>query len=296
MRVFITGATGFIGMRLVPELIAHGHTVLGLARSEEKAAPLAALGAEIRLGSLEEPERLAGYAAEADAVVHLAFNHDFSRFAQNCEDDRRVIEAIGEALAGSGRIFVMTSGTALAVGADGTPATEDSPTLDPAVFARATSEGVALGFAARGVRVAVVRLPQVHDPRRQGLVSYAIRIAREKGMLAYVGEGRNRWPAAHLTDVARLYRLALERGADRAIYHAVAEEGVALRDMFETIAPQIGVPARSITADAAQAHYGWLANFVSHDITASSARTREALGWTPTGPTMLEDLGRLELD
>ena len=294
MRVFVTGATGFIGMRVVPELIAAGHQVLGLARSAEKAAPLAALGAEIRTGSIEDPEKLASYAAEADGVIHLAFNHDFSRMAQNCEDDRQVIAAFGEVLAGSGRPLVVTSGTAMALSVDGRPATEDGPTLSPEINPRVDSELAALALAERGVEVSVVRLPQVHDPVKQGLLTYVIAAACRGGVLAYVGDGSNRWPGAHVDDVARLYRLALERAARGERYHAVAEEGVAIRDMFEVVARRTGLPIRSVTMDEAVAQYGWIGHFVGLDIPASSAWTRRTLGWEPTGPGMLDDLARLE--
>jgi nucleoside-diphosphate-sugar epimerase len=295
MRVFITGATGFIGTAVVKELIGAGHRVIGLSRSEEKAPALAAAGAEVRLGTIDEPDRVAGYAAEADGVIHLAFNHDFSDFAGICETDRRVIAALGAALAGSGKPLVITSGTALAIPVDGAPATEDGPVMGAERNPRIASEEAALALIGNGVKVSVVRLPQVHDPRKQGLLTYVIATAREKGMLAYVGDGGNRWPGAHISDVARLYRLALERDATGARYHAVAEEGIPMRDIAGVVSARLNLPTKSITPAEAQVFYGWLAMFVGHDVPASSAWTRKTLGWMPSGPTMLEDLARLEI-
>ena len=223
MRIFVTGATGFIGSAVVPELIRAGHQVLGLTRSEAGAEALRAAGAEVKNGNLEDLDSLRQGAADSDGVIHLAFNHDFSQFQKNCDDDRKVIEAIGEVLMGSKRPFVVTSGTAIANSGDGTPATEDSPTTswNP----RAASEASTLELTKKGVNTSVVRLPQVHDTRKQGLVSYVIPVAREKGVSAYVGDGSIRWPAAHVSDVARLYRLAFEKAEPGAIYHAVDEEG-----------------------------------------------------------------------
>jgi nucleoside-diphosphate-sugar epimerase len=213
MRVFVTGATGFIGSAVVKELIAAGHQVVGLCRSDEKAAALAAAGAEVHRGSLEDLDSLKAGAARSDGVIHLAFNHDFSKFAANCEDDRRLIKALGSVLAGSGRPLIVTSGTGMANTVPGQPATEDGAVISSDVIPRAASEEAAAAVAADGVNVSVVRLPQVHDTVRQGLVTYTIAIAREKGVCAYLGDGHNRWPAAHLLDVARLYRLAIEKGA-----------------------------------------------------------------------------------
>lgn len=293
MRVFVTGATGFIGTEVVKDLIGAGHQVIGLARSEEKAP---ALAAAVRFGTIDEPDHLADHAAEADGVIHLAFNHDFSDFARICETDRQVIAALGTALAGSGKPLVVTSGTALARPVDGAPATEDGPPMGAEWNPRVASEEAALALVEKGVRASVVRLPQVHDPRKQGLFTYMIATAREKGVFAYVGDGRNRWPGAHVSDVARLYRLALERGTGGARYHAVAEEGVAVGEMVDVAARRLNLPTRSITADEARDFYGWIAMFVGHDIPASSAWTRRTLGWTPTGPGMLDDLARLTVD
>jgi len=289
MRIFITGATGFIGAAVIPELIAAGHQPLGLARSDEGAAALEAIGAEVHRGSLEDLDSLASGAKSADAVIHLAFNHDFSKLEENCETDRRAIETLGAALAGSGRPFLVTSGTAVAF-APGRLSTEDDAPNAP--FPRVASEHAALALAKQGVRVSVVRLPQVHDPEKQGLISYLIAAARERGVSAYVGDGRNRWPAAHRLDVARLYRLALEKGSAGVRYNAVAEEGVPLRAIAEAIGRGLKLPVVSIAAEEAGAHFGWLGAFAAADIPASSALTRERLGWLPTGPDLMSDLAR----
>jgi nucleoside-diphosphate-sugar epimerase len=295
MRVFVTGATGFIGSAVVKDLIANGHQVIGVCRSDDKAAALAATGAEVYRGSIADPDSLMEGAARSDGVIHLAFNHDFSRFVQNCEDDRLVIKALGSALAGSDRPLVVTSGTGIANTVPGQPAKEDNPTFGSDVVHRAASEEAAALVAVDGGNVSVVRLPQVHDPVKQGLVGPAIEIYREKGVCAYIYEGLNRWPAAHVLDVARLYRLAIERAEPNAKYHAVAEEGVSMRDIAETLGRRLDLPAKSITAEEAPAFFGWLAMFAAYDLPASSAQTREKLGWEPTGPGMIADLERLEL-
>lgn len=294
MRVFVTGATGFIGSAVVKELISAGHQVLGLCRSDEKAAELAAAGAEVVRGSLEDLAAIKDGAARSDGVIHLAFNHDFSQYAVNCEDDRRVIQALGAALAGSDRPLIVTSGTGMAMATPGQPASEESPAMSSAMIPRAASEEAAATLAADGVNVSIVRLPQVHDPVRQGLVSYAIESALEKGVCVYIGDGHNRWPAAHVSDVARLYRLAIEKAERGAIYHAVAEEGVPLRDIAEVLGRRLKLPVKSITPEEAPDYFGWLAMFASFDSPASSARTQEKLGWKPTGPGMIADLERLE--
>lgn len=295
MRVFVTGATGFIGSAVVAELIAAGHHVFGLCRSDDKAAALAAAGAEVVRGSLEDLDGLKKAAARSDGVIHLAFNHDFSKFAANCEDDRRVIKALGSVLSGSNRPLIVTSGTGMANTVPGQPAREDNATISPQVIPRAASEEAAASVAADGVNVSVVRLPQVHDPVKQGLVTPAIEMYRERGACAYIGEGLNRWPAAHVLDVARLYRLAIEKAEPGAKYHGAAEEGVSMRDIAETLGRRLKLPVKSITPEEAQAFFGWLAMFASLDLPASSEQTRKKLGWQPTGPTMLEDLGRLQV-
>lgn len=296
MRIFVTGATGFIGSAVVRELIAAGHQVLGLCRSEGKAAALSAAGAEVHRGSLEDGDGLKAGVVRADGVIHLAFNHDFSKFVANCEDDRRVIEGLGSALAGTSRPLVVTSGTALANTVPGEPAREDSAVVDSRAHPRAASEMTAAAIAARGGNVSVVRLPQVHDRTRQGLVTFLIALYRAKGVCAYVGDGRNRWPAAPVGDVARLYRLAIERALPDAKYHAVAEEGVAMRDIAEAIGRRLDLPVRSITPDEVPGFFGWLGMFAGLDMPASSAQTRKILGWVPTGPGLLADLERLRLD
>jgi len=290
MRVFVTGATGFIGSPLVRELLDTGHQVLGLGRSDEGARALTVAGAQVHRGNIEDLESIRSGAAKADAVIHLAFNHDFSRFAANCETDRRVIEALGSVLAGSDRLLIVTSGTGLASHAAGQPITEDDPPVSSELIPRAASEEAATALGVQGVRVAIVRLPQVHDTLRQGLVSYAIQLAREKGVSAYVGEGLNRWPAAHVSDVAHLYRLALEKTSDSTTYHAVAEEGVPLREIAEIVGRGLNLPTRSIRPEEAPAHFGWLAHFVASDAPSSSTLTRAKLGWNPTGPGLITDL------
>jgi nucleoside-diphosphate-sugar epimerase len=294
MRVFVTGATGFIGSAVVKELIEAGHQVIGVYRSDDKAQALAAAGAEAYRGSIDDPASLKAGAARSDGVIHLAFNHDFSQFAANCETDRRVVVALGSVLAGSERPLIVTSGTAIAKVPPGEPATEDAPAITSSEFPRAASEEAAAAAAAtHGVSASVVRLPQVHDPERQGLISPWIAIAREKGVFAYIGEGRNRWPAAHISDVARLYRLAIEKSESGAIYNAVGEEGVPARDIAETIGRRLKVPVKSITPEEAGGYFGWLAHLAARDMPASSAQTQKKLGWRPTGPGLIADLERL---
>jgi nucleoside-diphosphate-sugar epimerase len=292
MRVFVTGATGFIGSQIVPELLKAGHRVLGLTRSDAGARSLVAAGAEAHRGNVEDLESLRTGAAKSDGVIHTAFNHDFSKFVQNCENDRLAIEAMGEALAGSNRPLLITSGTGMGSVTQGQLATEDF--FNPnAPNPRKASEIAGIAVAERGVNVSVVRLPQVHDPVKQGLITYLVQIAREKGVSAYLGDGLNRWPAAHVLDVARLYRLALEKGAPGSRYHAVAEEGISVREMAEVVGRRLKLPVVSIAPDQAAAHFGWLGMFADHDMPASSALTRERVGWHPTGPGLIADLEQL---
>jgi nucleoside-diphosphate-sugar epimerase len=292
MRIFVTGATGFIGSQIVPELLKAGHRVLGLTRSDTGARSLVAAGAEAHRGDVEDLESLRSGAAKSDGVIHTAFNHDFSKFVQNCENDRLAIEAMGEALAGSNRPLLITSGTAMGSVAPGQLATEDA--FNPnAPNPRKASELAGITIAERGVNVSVVRLPQVHDPVKQGLITYLVQIAREKGVSAYPGEGLNRWPAAHVLDVARLYRLALEKGVPGSRYHAVAEEGIPVRDVATVIGRRLKVPVVSLTPEKVAAHFGWLGMFADHDMPASSALTRERLGWHPNGPSLIADLEQL---
>ncbi|MBN8925470.1 MAG: NAD-dependent dehydratase [Rhodospirillales bacterium 69-11] len=290
MRVFVTGATGFVGIPVVKDLIAAGHDVLGLARSDDGARALRALGAAVQRGTLQDLDGLRAGASAADGVLHLAFVHDWANFAESCEIDRRAIEALGSALTGTGKPLIVTSGTGGVAGA-GRVATEDDD-VPPDYALPRRSEQVALGLA--GVRAAVVRLPQVHDTVKQGLITHVVKIARETGVSAYVGDGATRWSAAHVSDVARLYRLALERHEAGAKYHAVAEEGVPMRDIAEAIGRSLNVPVRSLPAEEAAAHFGWLSMFSGLNLMASSEKTRERLGWSPTGPSLIADLERLE--
>jgi nucleoside-diphosphate-sugar epimerase len=291
MHVFVTGASGFIGSAVVRELRAAGHAVLGLARSEASAAALTSAGAEVLRGDLARPETLKAGAARADAVIHLAFDHDFSKFADNCAVEQRAIDALGDALVGTQKLLIVTSGTGL-VSAAGPASTEDDAPRSEGGFPR-TPEAAASAAAARGVRVAIVRLPQVHDTHRAGLVSFVIEIARQKGFVGYLGEGDNHWSAAHVDDVARLYRLALEKG-DTARYHAVGEEGVRLRAIADVLGMGLALPLRSLTPAEAPAYFGWMAHFAGADVRSSSAKTRAALGWQPKGPGLIEDLAKLE--
>jgi nucleoside-diphosphate-sugar epimerase len=290
MRVFVTGATGFIGSALIPELINAGHKVLGLSRSEAGAKSIAAAGAEVHRGSVEDLDSLKSGAAKSDGVIHLAFNHDFSKFKENSEKDRHAIEALGSALVGSDRLLIVTSGTLLV--APGRLATEeDAPAATSASIPRLATDEAADAVAARGVRVSMVRLPQVHDQNKQGLITYMITLAQEKGVSAFVGDGKNRWSASHVSDTARLYRLALEKGA-AGRYHAVAEEGVPVRDIAEVIGRRLKLPVVSKTPAQAAEHFGWLGIFAGLDGPASSALTRERLGWRPVGPGLIADLER----
>ena len=288
MRVFLTGATGFIGTAVIPKLLAAGHEVLGLARSDQGASAIAALGARVHRGCLEDLDSLRRGAAEADGVIHAGFIHDFSRFRENCEIDRRAIEALGDALAGSGRRLVVTSGTG--VPAPGRIRTEDDPPAAPTEHMPRVSEQAGEAQRAKGVHVSTIRLPQVHDPRRQGLITYAIALARDKGVSACIGEGTNRWPAVHRDAAASLYRLALEQGEPGARYNAVAEEGVPFRAVAEAIGRGLKLPVVALSPAEAAAHFGWLVGFASLDMPASSALTQARLGWRPTGPGLIEDL------
>lgn len=288
MRIFVTGATGFIGMPVVKELIAAGHKVLGMARSDEGAKSLEAIGADVHRGSIEDLESLKKGAASADAVIHLAFIHDFSKFQENCEKDKRAIETLGSVLAGSKRPLIVTAGTAGL--APEQVLTEDLDVPPNFPFPR-VSEQAAL--ALKHVDASVMRLPQVHDTVKQGLVTYLVTVAREKGLSAYVGEGRNRWAAGHVSDAARLYRLALEKGEPGAKYHAVGEEGVSMRDIAEAIGRGLKVPVKSLSPEEAQAHFGWLGMFAGMDLPASSAQTQERLGWRPAGPGLIADLEQM---
>lgn len=291
MRVFLTGATGFIGTGIVQELLQAGHQVLGLARSDAGARSLIAAGAQAQRGDIEDLESLRGGAAMSDGVIHTAFNHDFSKYAANCEADRRAVEALGSVLVGSDRPLIVTSGTAMASRPGQLATEEDAPTPSSAGVLRSASEEAAEAMAARGVRASVVRLPQVHDRVKHGLVTYLIAVAREKGVSAYVGDGSNRWPAVHVLDTAKLYRLALEKGRAGVRYHAVAEEGVPLREIAGAIGRGLKIPVVAKSPEEAAGHFGWIAFFVGGDAPASSALTQERLGWSPTAqPGLIADL------
>ncbi|WP_428426734.1 SDR family oxidoreductase [Pararhizobium sp.] len=288
MHVFVTGATGFVGSAVVAELIRSGHQVTGLARSDAAAAFLAAAGAAVHRGHLEDLDSLRRGVDAADAVIHTGFIHDFSKFKESCEIDRRAIEALGSALAGSNRPLIVTSGTGLLT--PGALATED--TVPGSVVPR-VSEQTALSLVSSGVRVCVVRLPpSVHGDGDHGFVPLLIGIAREKGVSAYIGEGENHWPAVHRLDAAQLYRLVLEKGTAGARYHGVAEDGIPFRDIAEIIGHRLGLPVFGKSPEAAATHFGWFSHFAGIDNKASSAKTQELLGWHPKQPGLISDLDR----
>jgi len=290
MRVFVTGATGFIGSAVVRELISAGHEVLGLVRSDAGAKFLAAAGAHVHRGDLDDLESLRSGALVCDAVIHTAFQHDRSKFAESCEMDKRAIEAIGVVLQGSSRYFIVTSGVGVA---QGRVATEDDPPFPVSDNYPQAAEATTVALMERGVHASVMRLPQVHDTVKQGLVTGLIAVARDKGVSAYVGDGQNRWSAAHVLDVAALYRLALERSVAGARYHAVAEEGVRLKDIATAIGRGLNVPVTSIRQEQAQEHFGFFGFFAGRESPVSSAQTREKLGWNPTGPGLIADLNKM---
>jgi nucleoside-diphosphate-sugar epimerase len=287
MRIFVTGATGFVGSAIVRTLIDAGHTVQGLARSDDGARSLIAAGASVQLGALEDLAALRRGANEADAVIHAGFNHDFAHFAHHCEVDRQAIEAIGDALQSSDRPFIVTAGLPLVAGR---PTTEDDLPASTGGSPR-VSEQTAIALASRGVRASVVRMSQVHDLDKHGLATYLIALAKQKGVSAYVGTGLNRWPAVHRLDAATVYRLVLADAVAGGTYHAVAEEGVSLRAVAEAIGRGLNVPVVALSPDEAAAHFGWLAFPVSMDAPATSALTRQKLGWQPVATSgFLADL------
>jgi nucleoside-diphosphate-sugar epimerase len=290
MRVFVTGASGWIGSAVVAELLEAGHEVAGLARSDASAAAVQDAGAAVVRGSLDDLDTLRAAAAAADGVIHTAYVHDFSQMEAAAATDRRVIEALGATLEGSGRPLVVTTGTGVL--RPGHPVTEDDR-HDPSTpgHPRRENETTALGLADRGVRVSIVRpAPSVHGAGDHGFVARLVEIARERGASGYVADGANRWAAVHRLDTARLYRLALEQSPAGSVYHAVGEEGIATRDIAEVIARHLDVPLISVDPDEAADHFGWLGAFFSWDAPASNALTRERLGWEPTHPGLLADL------
>jgi nucleoside-diphosphate-sugar epimerase len=291
MRVFVTGATGFIGSAIVKELIGAGHQVLGLTRSDSGANTLVAAGAEVHRGTLEDLESLRSGAAMCDGVIHTAFIHDFSKFQENCETDRRVIRAIGSVLTGSNRPLIVTSGIGLGSFAPGEIAVEKHmATYKTTHHPRVASEEAAAEVAAQGVNVSIMRLPpSVHDKGDHGFVPILIGIAREKGASAYVGDGANRWPAVHRLDAAHLYRMVLEKGV-AGTYHAVGDEGIPTRDIAEVIGRHLQVPVISVSPEAAANHFGWFAGFLGMDVPASAKLTEEWLGWKPTHHGLVADL------
>ena len=290
MRVFVTGATGFVGSAVVEELLGASHQVLGLARSDASAASLAALGIEVVRGSLDDLDSLKAGAFASDGVIHCGFNHDFSRYAENCVMDEHAIAAMAEVLAGSDKPLIVTSGTGLV--ACGGMVDEDM--LPPAVSPNPRrSEQAAMAAHAAGVNASVVRLPpSVHGQGDHGFVPILIRMAREKGRAVYAGEGSNTWPAVHRLDAAKVFRLVLESGSKAAgrRFHAVDEEGIAFRDIASAIGKGLNLPVVSAPAEEAAAYFGWFAHFAAMDNRVSSRTTRESLGWTPTQPGLLRDL------
>ncbi|MEN0054129.1 MAG: SDR family oxidoreductase [Mucilaginibacter sp.] len=290
MKVFITGATGFVGSAVVKELIGAGHQVLGLARSEESAKKLIEAGAEVQRGDLEDLESLRNGALASDGVIHAGFLHDFSRFAEVCQIDKIAIETIGNTLVGTNKPFLVTSGTALIK--PGILATENMESQHDLTKFPRVSEDAGLIFVNKGVRAMAIRLsPSVHGEGDQhGFVPIFIATAREKGKSAYIGNGENRWNAVHRLDAAHLYRLALENGVAGARYHAVADESITVKSISEAIAQHLDIPLMAITAEEAPAHFGWFANFAGIDCPASSQLTRSQLNWRPKHPSLREDL------
>lgn len=294
MRVFVTGATGFVGTAVVQDLLSAGHQVLGLARTEAAAATLTAAGAEVHRGMLEDPDSLRQGALATDGIIHTAFIHDFSNMAASAVTDRIAIETFIAALAGSGKPLVVTSGIATVAALEGgrLGTEKDAPNPNTPGRHRVPSEETTLAAASQGVRSSVVRLPtSVHDKDDHGFIPMLINIARQKGVSAYIGEGLNRWPAVHRLDAARVYRLALEKGAAGTRFHAIGDEGIPTRDIATAIGQHLNLPVVSVSPAEAAAHFGWLGHFFAVDCPASGALTQEWLGWQPVHPGLIEDLG-----
>lgn len=294
MKVFVTGATGFVGTAVTRELLANGHQVLGLARSDQSADKLRQLGAEALRGDLETPRALNQGAMASEAVIHTGFIHDFSRFAEACEIDRAAIETLGAAIENTQKPLIVTAGVAF-IEAAGTITIENDPAFPPSATYPRASEAVARTLSDQGILTSVMRLPpSVHGMGDHGFVPILIDIARQKGVSAYIGEGENAWPAVHVHDAARAFCLAIERGPRNEMYHAVAEQGIPFRQIAEAIAIGLDVPCVSVTADEARDHFGWFFDFASIDQPTSSAVTRAILGWNPAGPDLLTDLMETE--
>lgn len=293
MRIFLTGATGFVGSRIIPELLAAGHEVVGLTRSESGRHQLEAAGARPHFGTIEDLESLQEGAVQADAVIHTAFDHDFANYAANCEKDRRVITALGEVLQVSDRPLIVTSATVLGDKGDGEAALEAVFNAS-APIPRVATENAARAVLASGVDVRIVRLPQVHDPVRQGLITFYIEHARASGFAGYVGAGEDRWSASHVGDVAHMFAAVLERGSRGETYHAVGEPGVPFRKIAEAISAGLDLPLVALSPAEAEAHFGWLAMFIGRNGAASNDWTRARLGWEPKGPGLIADLQAMD--
>jgi nucleoside-diphosphate-sugar epimerase len=291
MKIFVTGASGFVGTAVVGELLRAGHDVLGLARSDAAAQSLLAAGAKAHRGQLEDLDGLRRAAAESDGVIHTGFNHDFSKFKENCELDRKVIETLGAALGTADRPLIITS--AIGVLPSGGRVTEETRPASPSPNPRAASEDAARALIERGARVSIVRLPpSVHGEGDHGFVPILIKIAREKKASVYLDTGANRWPAVHRLDAARVFMLALDKAEHGAYYHAVAEEGVAFREIAEVIGRRLKVPVVGKSREEAGGHFTWFAHFAALNISASSEQTRAGLGWRPAQPGLIADLDR----
>ncbi|ODT68537.1 NAD-dependent dehydratase [bacterium SCN 62-11] len=293
MKVFLTGATGFIGSVLVPELLSAGHEVLGLTRSDGGAEALRAAGAQVHRGDLEDLDSLRQGAAQSEAVIHTAFNHDFTNFLAACEQDRRVIQALSEGLKGKDGPLLITSGTGIGNREPGQPALEKYGPDPNHPHPRAASELAGQAALDAGINVSIVRLPQVHDHHKQGLLTPAIELAQRTGKFAYLGDGSTRWPAAPVQDVSHPSRLVLERGERGSRWNAVAEEGITSKEIAEVLGQGLGLPVVSLTPAESQQHFGWLAPFMAMDMLASSAYTRATLNWQPTGPGLISDLKKM---